>query len=88
MASATDGGSDGAGGMQKKGRVTLMMALDGLLSVTFLVLALYIGLYAPTVSGKNGRDLFWFSILLGAYGIWRGIRSVIRQRRSQEDDSL
>jgi hypothetical protein len=86
MASATDGGSDGAGAMQKKGRVTLMMALDALLSVTFLVLALYIGLYAPTVSGKNGRDLFWFSILLGAYGIWRGIRSVIRHRRSQQDE--
>jgi hypothetical protein len=88
MASATDGGSDGAGRMQKKGRVTLMMALDALLSVTFLVLALYIGLYAPTVSGKNGHDLLYFSILLGAYGIWRGIRSGIRHRRREEDDAV
>jgi hypothetical protein len=72
--------------MQKKGRVTLMMALDALLSVTFLVLAAYIGFYAPTVSGKNGRDLLYFSALLGAYGIWRGIRSVIRHRRSQQDE--
>jgi len=78
--------SDNTARAQKKGRVTLMMALDALLSVTFLALAVYIGLYAPTVSGNNGRDLFWFSILLGAYGIWRGIRSVIRHRRSQQDE--
>jgi len=64
-----------------------MMALDALLSVTFLVLALYIGFYAPTVSGKNGQDLLWFSMLLGAYGIWRMIRSVIRYRRREEDEA-
>lgn len=64
------------------------MALDALLSVTFLVLAAYIWYYAPTVSGNNGRDLLYFSILLGAYGIWRAIRSMIRHRRREGEESL
>ncbi len=63
-----------------------MMALDALLSLTFLVLAAYIGFYASSVSGENGRELFYFSLLLGAYGIWRAIRSVInRRQRSKEE---
>lgn len=59
--------------------------LDALLSVTFLVLAAYIGYYASSMSGKDGRDLFRFSMLLGAYGIWRAIRSVIRHRREADN---
>lgn len=64
------------------------MALDALLSVTFLVLAAYIGFYASSVSSENGRELFYFSLLLGAYGIWRAIRSVIRHRRREGEESL
>jgi hypothetical protein len=86
MGSATEPGSGENRPIQKKARLTLMMALDVLLSVTFLMLAGYIWYYAPNVSGNNGRDLFRFSILLGAYGIWRGIRSVIRHRRSRQDE--
>ncbi|MBN1928902.1 MAG: hypothetical protein JW764_05120 [Chlorobiaceae bacterium] len=69
----------------KKRPLPVVAALDALLSVTFLVLAAYIGLYASGMSGKEGRDLVWFSLLLGSYGIWRGIRSVIRHRRRQEE---
>jgi len=77
---------NGAGESRKKGIFTITMALDALLSVTFLVLAAYIGLYASAVSGSNGRDLFLFSLLLGAYGIWRAIRSIIRYRQNSEDE--
>ncbi|HHE07472.1 MAG TPA: hypothetical protein ENL01_00870 [Chlorobaculum parvum] len=59
---------------------SLIKALDALLSVTFLGLAAYIAWYASEMTGKDGRDLLWYSALLGAYGIWRAIRSVIRQR--------
>jgi hypothetical protein len=79
---------NGAEEAQKKGFFTVTMALDALLSVTFLVLAAYIWYYAPTVSGNNGRDLFYFSILLGSYGIWRVIRSVIHHRRREEGEAL
>jgi hypothetical protein len=75
-----------AEGEHNSGGFSITMALDALLSVTFLVLAAYIGFYASSMSGKNSRDLFWFSLLLGAYGIWRAIRSVIRHRQSQRDE--
>jgi hypothetical protein len=77
--------NDDAGGARKKGFWSITIALDALLSVTFLVLAAYIGFYASTVGGDNGRDLFRFSLLLGAYGIWRAIRSVIRYRQRDEE---
>jgi len=60
-------------------------ALDALLSVTFLVLAAYIAWYASGMTGTDGRDLMLFSLLLGAYGIWRAIRSIIRYRQRQGD---
>lgn len=69
----------------KQPKLPVIEALDTLLSLTFLVLAASIGWYASGMSGNNGRDLLWYSALLGAYGIWRAIRSVIRQRRSKED---
>lgn len=72
--------------LEKKGVPPLTTVLDALLSVTFLVLAAYIGYYASSMSGKDERDLFRFSMLLGAYGVWRAIRSVIRHRRRDEDD--
>jgi len=76
--------NDNAGGRaRKKGFWSITMALDALLSVTFLVLAAYIGLYTSTAGGDHGRDLFRFS-LLGAYGIWRAIRGVIRYRQKDE----
>jgi hypothetical protein len=78
--------SDSSVSEPKKRRLPIMMALDALLSVTFLVLAAYIGFYASRMSGSDSRDLFWFSILLGAYGIWRTIRSVIRHRRREVDE--
>jgi hypothetical protein len=86
MSEATESGFSEARQRLLKARVPLIMALDSLLSVTFLVLATYIWYYAPGVSGKNGHDLFWFSILLGAYGLWRAIRSVIRYRQKRMEE--
>ncbi len=63
----------------------LIAALDALLSVLFLVLATYIAWYASGMTGTDGRDLMLFSLLLGAYGIWRAIRSIIRHRQRQGD---
>jgi heme/copper-type cytochrome/quinol oxidase subunit 3 len=88
MTKRPDTGSDNTERAQKKERLPIMMTLDALLSVAFLVLAAYIWYYAPAVSGNNGRDLLYFSILLGAYGIWRAIRSVIRHRRREWKESL
>jgi hypothetical protein len=85
MTGTPDDTSNGTRQAQKKGRLSITMVLDALLSVTFLVLAAYIGFYASAMTDKNGRDLFWFSILLGAYGVWRAIRSLIRHRRRDEE---
>ncbi len=87
MSATPERGSESSGEVQKKRRFCVTMALDALLSVTFLVLAAYIGFYARSVDGDNGRDLFWFSMLLGSYGIWRGIRSMIRHRRREVDEA-
>ncbi|RXK82741.1 hypothetical protein EST62_10215 [Chlorobaculum sp. 24CR] len=85
MTRTPDADPDGAVSSRKKGRLPITMALDALLSVTFLVLAAYIGFYASRMNGADGRDLFWFSLLLGAYGIWRAIRSLIRHRQRNEE---
>lgn len=65
----------------------LIPVLDALLSLTFLVLAAYIAWYASTMSGKDSRDLLWYSALLGAYGAWRAIRSVIRHSQNQQNEN-
>lgn len=85
MTKTPESGPASAVSARKNGRSTLAMALDALLSVTFLVLAAYIGFYASRMNGADGRDLFWFSLLLGAYGIWRAIRSLIRHRQRDEE---
>jgi len=72
---------------EKKHRSLVIPTLDALLSLTFLVLAAYIAWYASTMSGKDGRDLLWYSALLGAYGVWRAIRSVIRHRQNQQNEN-
>lgn len=55
--------------------------VNTLLSVTFLVLAAYIGWASTVVTGADGRELRWFALLVGAYGVWRMIRTVIRSRK-------
>lgn len=61
-------------------RLSIQGALNATLSLTFLVLAAYIGWYSTTVSGPDSTELRYFAALVGAYGIWRTARSVIRSR--------
>ncbi len=69
----------------KQRQLPVIKALDALLSLTFLALAASIGWYASGMSSHNRGELLWYSALLGAYGIWRAIRSITRQRRSEVD---
>jgi hypothetical protein len=57
--------------------------LNTLLSVTFLVLAAYIAWSSSLVPGRDGQELRWFAALVGAYGIWRGVRTVLKARSGE-----
>lgn len=64
-------------------RSSVVGVLNALLSVTFLVLSAYIGWYSTLLAGRDSMELRYFAILVGAYGIWRMVRSVIRARGEQ-----
>ncbi|HWR01577.1 MAG TPA: hypothetical protein VN371_06900 [Chlorobaculum sp.] len=61
-------------------RLSITVILDASLSVTFLVLAAYIGIYASGPGVPDSRNLLYFATLMGAYGIWRTIRTGVRNR--------
>ena len=61
-------------------RPSIAGAVSAVLSVTFLVLAAYIAWSSTVVTGSDRQELRYFAILVGAYGIWRMIRTVIRAR--------
>ncbi|NTU57682.1 MAG: hypothetical protein HGB00_01980 [Chlorobiaceae bacterium] len=65
---------------QPGGRISFARILDASLSVTFLVLAAYIAFYASKPGVPDSRNLLYFSALMGAYGIWRMIRTVLKNR--------
>jgi hypothetical protein len=69
---------------EAKGGVRLSPAnvLNALLSVTFLVLAAYIAWSSTLVATAERNDLRWFSALVGAYGVWRLVRTAIRARKN------
>lgn len=61
-------------------RLTVAGVVSALLSLTFLVLAAYIWWSSTIVTGRDSTELRWFAALVGAYGIWRTVRTVIRSR--------
>ncbi|NTW52642.1 MAG: hypothetical protein HGB22_08645 [Chlorobiaceae bacterium] len=65
-------------------RFSFAFILDASLSVTFLVLAAYIAIYASRPGVADSRNLLYFSALMGAYGIWRTIRTGLK-KRGQDD---
>jgi len=65
-------------------RFSLAVVLDAALSLTFLVLAAYIAIYASNVEGPDSRNLLYFAALMGSYGIWRTIRSYLKNRGQHE----
>jgi ABC-type polysaccharide/polyol phosphate export permease len=65
---------------KQQSRPSIAGAVSAVLSVTFLVLAAYIAWSSTVVTGSDSRELRYFAILVGAYGIWRMIRTVIRTR--------
>jgi hypothetical protein len=64
-------------------RPSIAGSINVLLSVTFLVLAAYIAWSSSLIAGRDGQELRWFAALVGAYGIWRAVRTVIRTRRDE-----
>lgn len=64
-------------------RLSPANVLNGLLSLTFLVLAAYIGWASTLVATAERNDLRWFSALVGAYGVWRLVRTAIRARSNE-----
>jgi hypothetical protein len=65
-------------------RFSLSGLLNAALSVTFIVLAAYIAIYASKPGVPDSRNLLYFSALMGAYGIWRMIRTVLKNRAQNE----
>ncbi len=68
---------------EKRSRPSIAGMINGLLSVTFLVLAAYIAWSSSLVAGREGQELRWFAALVGAYGVWRALRTVIKARRGE-----
>jgi hypothetical protein len=64
-------------------KLSVAGALSALLSVTFMVLAAYIGWSSTLVTGQEAIELRWFAVLVGAYGIWRMVRIVLRERQER-----
>ena len=62
------------------GRFSVARVLDAALSLTFLVLATYIAVYSSKIAEPDSTNLRYFAALMGAYGIWRMIRTVLKNR--------
>lgn len=60
--------------------------VNAVLSMTFLVLAAYIGWSSTVVTGADASQLRWFALLVGAYGVWRMVRTVVRARKESRPD--
>jgi hypothetical protein len=71
-------------GVRQGRRFSLAVVLDAALSLTFLVLAAYIAIYASNVEGPDSRNLVYFAALMGSYGIWRTLRSYLKNRGQNE----
>ncbi len=65
-------------------RLSFAGILDASLSVTFLVLAAYIAIYATRPGVPDSRNLLYFAALMGAYGIWRTIRTGLKNRGQKD----
>ncbi|NTV03013.1 MAG: hypothetical protein HGB04_09590 [Chlorobiaceae bacterium] len=65
-------------------RPTVAGVLNALLSVTFLVLAAYIAWSSTLISGPDVLQLRLFACVMAAYGLWRWIRSRLKDRREDE----
>lgn len=67
-------------------RLTATGVLNALLSLTFLVLAAYIAWSSTLVSAPERNELRWFAALVGAYGVWRLLRTAIRANREESSE--
>lgn len=63
----------------------LTAALDILLSLLFIGIALYVFFFADAPSGAARQDILLYSALTGAYGIWRLVRSVLAGKKAEEN---
>jgi hypothetical protein len=69
-------------GVEERGaplrRISIPVIVSMALSLTFIVLALYIAFLAFRMPGSKGNDLLYYAALVGAYGIWRMFKSLKR----------
>ncbi|MCE1273377.1 MAG: RTA1 domain-containing protein [Chlorobiaceae bacterium] len=69
---------------QRQGvRLSVAGVISALLSLTFLVLAAYIWWSSTLLSGPDRTELRWFAALVGAYGIWRSVRTMLKNRTEE-----
>jgi membrane protein DedA with SNARE-associated domain len=67
-------------GLLSKLDFSIAEALSAVLSVTFLVLAVYIAIFSASVrTPKEATDLRYFAAIVGSYGIWRMVRIFIKK---------
>lgn len=77
----------GAGRQEPKHWFSLAGALNAALSVIFLVLAAYIMVLASSAPAVAERqELRYFALLVGAYGVWRMIRTIRRANARRDDE--
>lgn len=70
-------------GHQHGFRLSVTGIVSTLLSLTFLVLAAYIWWSSTLLPGPDRTELRWFAALVGAYGIWRSVRTILKNRTEE-----
>lgn len=63
----------------------LTTALNLLLSLLFIGIALYVFFFADPPSPSARHDLRLYAALTGAYGIWRLIRALLAGKKAEEN---
>jgi hypothetical protein len=76
-------GTNDSGEPRQGFRISVTAVVNAALSLTFLVLAAYIGWSSTIVTGDDRTQLRYFALLVAAYGIWRTVRTVLRSRRAE-----
>jgi hypothetical protein len=71
----------------KESPAAVKIAVNTAISLSFLALAAYIGFFFPHAAGTSGLEPRHVAVLVGAYGIWRLIRTVLMQQDRKETET-
>lgn len=73
----------GKSGLKPTRKFSIAEMLSAVLSVTFLVLAVYIAIFSMSARVRDPQqstDLLCFAAVVGSYGIWRMVRTLLKNR--------